>query len=535
MISGKKGRVYGLAVLAVILAISFVVYRHNTAGKVDDTQQKKMPLVAVSSVQLGTIVKTIETTGTAEPENAVNIVPKIDQRITWMPLREGDQVHRGQLIVKLEDSESTDQLSAALADVSVANAKLRDVLAGSRPQEVRSAKAALAQAEANSRQAGLDLKHIRRLYGSTGIPEQQLQEAQSRYDAAQSNVESAKATVEDAELELGRLKKMLRIGGVSQEDVDKAQMRYQVTRSALTSANSGLASAKSNLEHVKDLNVKVIPEQQIDSAESKNASAQAALESAKARLDLLKEGASATQIVVAREQVRQARLKAETIRTQSEYCAIKSPVNGIITKLFLNAGDMAQTKQSIMSISENSRMVIKAGVSDSDAVSVRVGQPAIVEMGSAGRAPLKLKITRVYPSADPATRLVPIELGLSVGNVVSQGSFARVSLVTEKKENVVVIPFDAVIQKPGGKSVVFVVEQGKAHVRPIMTGSEWKGKVEIISGLSIGESLVVRGQEMLKDGVEVKVKPSKKSPGNMGSGMMKHKGMASGPVGGDTQ
>jgi len=535
MIRGNKGRVYGLAVLAVLVIIGFTAYRHNTAGKADDMQQKKMPLVAVSPVQLGTIVKTIETTGTAEPENAVNIVPKIDQRITWMPLREGDQVHQGQLIVRLENAESSDQLSAALADVSVAEARLRDVLAGSRPQDVRSAKAALAQAEANLRQASRDLAHTKRLYGSTGIPEQQLQEAEGRYDAAQANVESAKATVEDAEMELGRLQKMLKIGGVSQEDVDKAQTRYQVTRSALTSANSGLASAKSNLEHVKDLNVKVIPEQQIDNAEAKYASAQAALEAAKAKLDLLQEGASSTQIAVAREQVSQARLKAETIRTQSEYCTIKSPVNGIITKLFLNVGDMAQTKQPIMSISENSRMIIKAGVSDTDAISVRVGQPAMVDIGSAGRPPLKLKVTRVYPSADPVTRLLPIELGLPTGASIPQGSFARVNLITERKEQVIVIPFDAVIQKPGGKSVVFVVEQGKASVRPITTGSEWQGKVETITGLGVGESLVVRGQEMLKDGAEVKVKPNKKSPGGMGPGMMNRKGMMPRAVGGNAQ
>ena len=301
----NKSIVYGLVALAVILILGFTVYHRNAINKADSSQQKKMPLVVVAPVQLGMILKTIETTGTVEPENAINIVPKIEQRIIWMPLREGDRVHKGQIIVKLDASESIDQLSAALADVSVAEARLRDVLAGSRPQEIRSAKAALAQAEANYRQSSRDLEHTKKLYGSTGIPEQQLQEAQSRYDTAQANVESVKATVEDAEMELGRLKKMLKIGGISQEDVDKAQMRYQVVRSTLTSANSALTSAKSNLEHVKDLNVKVIPEQQIDNAESRYASAQSALEAAKAKLDLQREGASSTQITVAREQVNQ--------------------------------------------------------------------------------------------------------------------------------------------------------------------------------------------------------------------------------------
>ena len=157
----------------------------------------------------------------------------------------------------------------------------------------------------------------------------------------------------------------------------------------------------------------------------------------------------------------------------------------------------------------------------------------MVEIGTTGRTPLKLKITRVYPSADPATRLIPIELALPTGASPSQGSFARVNLINEKKENIIVIPYDAVIQKPGGKTVVFVVEKGTAHARPITTGAEWKGEVEIITGLKTGESLVVRGQKMLKDGVEVKIKPDKKSPANKGSGLMKSKNAMPGSAGGE--
>ncbi|MDD3928124.1 MAG: biotin/lipoyl-binding protein, partial [bacterium] len=144
MISTAKGRVYGFITLAVISGFAFTAHQRNTAGKAAEPQQKKTPLVMTAPVQLGSIAKSIETTGTAEAENSVNIVPKLDQRIAWMPLREGDQVRQGQLIVRLEAAEATDQLAAAQAEASVAEARLRDVLAGSRPQEIRSAKAALA-------------------------------------------------------------------------------------------------------------------------------------------------------------------------------------------------------------------------------------------------------------------------------------------------------------------------------------------------------------------------------------------------------
>lgn len=501
----------GVALLVILLAIGLAAHRMLTSGS-GQVVQKKTPLVSVVPVQLGSIMRAIETSGTVEPENAVSIVPKLEQRIVWMPLKEGDTVRKSQVLVRLDSAESADLLAAAQADVSVAEAKLRDVLSGSRPQEIKAAKAALAQAQSNAQQARKDLGHIKKLYGAGGIPQQQLDEAQSKYDTALASSESAKATLQDAEIELSRQKKMLKIGGVSQEDVDKAQTRYDVARSAFNSASSALKAAKSNLAHVQELNVKVIPEQKLDEAESKYASALTAVESAEARLDLLTEGASATQISVASEQVRQARLKAETLRTQAAYTEITSPVNGVITDISLAVGDMAQPKQPIMTIAENSRTLIKAALTDREAGTVQPGQRAMAQFGSKAE-PLTLKLTRIYPSADSSSRLVPIELNLPQDHALPLGSFVRVKLITQKHDNVVVVPSDAVLRKPGGKGVAFVVEKDIAHARPVVTGIESGGKVEILSGISAGEMIVVRGHEMLKDGVQVKAKQPKQPMG----------------------
>jgi multidrug efflux pump subunit AcrA (membrane-fusion protein) len=83
----------------------------------------------------------------------------------------------------------------------------------------------------------------------------------------------------------------------------------------------------------------------------------------------------------------------------------------------------------------------------------------------------------------------------------------------EKHDHVVVVPSDAILRKPGGKSVAFVVEKNTARMRPVVTGIESGGKVEIVSGINAGEKLVIRGHEMLKDGAQVKAKQPKQPMG----------------------
>ncbi len=498
-----------IAALVVIVCAGVVANRVANSGR-DKTPPKKVALVVVMPVQRGSIARTIETTGTVEAENTVAIVPKLEQRIVWMPFREGDSVRRGQVVVRLDDSESADQLAAAEAEVSVAEARLRDVLAGSRSQEISAARAVLEQAEVNARQARQDLQHVRKLYAEDGIPEQQLEEARSRYDTAVANVESAKAALQDAQTELDRQTKMLKVGGVSREDVDRAQTRRDIARSALSSASSALRAAKSNLAHVEELNVRVIPIQKLDEAEARYASALSAVEAAKARLDLLKEGASPTQVGVAREQLRQARLKAGILKTQASYAVITSPVDGIVTDVRLAVGDMAQPRQPILFVAENGRTLVRTALTDREATRVKPGQPALA---SAGGKTLQLRVSRIYPAADASTRLIPVELALAGRDRRPLGSFVSVRLVTEKRENVVVVPSDAVLRRPGGKTVAFVVEKGVARARLLAKGIEAGGRVEILSGLKPGEMLVIRGQEILKDGAEVRVKQPRRSAG----------------------
>jgi multidrug efflux pump subunit AcrA (membrane-fusion protein) len=82
--------------------------------------------------------------------------------------------------------------------------------------------------------------------------------------------------------------------------------------------------------------------------------------------------------------------------------------------------------------------------------------------------------------------------------------FVEVTMIAERRENVPVVPREAVTER-GGRKVVFVLEGQRVERREVALGLGDDGIVEIRSGLEAGESIVVRGLETLTDGTRVRV------------------------------
>jgi multidrug efflux pump subunit AcrA (membrane-fusion protein) len=165
---------------------------------------------------------------------------------------------------------------------------------------------------------------------------------------------------------------------------------------------------------------------------------------------------------------------------------------------------MAGPRTPLLTIATRGHLVVKAAVADRYAPQVLVGTLVTVT-GPTLPKPLPLTVTRVYQSADPKTRLMPFEAALPPGIQLAVGSLVQVRIELEKAVGVPVAPVDALLSRPGGKRVAFVVEQEKAVLRPVEVGLEAEGKAEIRQGLRVGEQLVVGGQEMLRDQMPVKV------------------------------
>jgi len=86
--------------------------------------------------------------------------------------------------------------------------------------------------------------------------------------------------------------------------------------------------------------------------------------------------------------------------------------------------------------------------------------------------------------------------------------FARVSLVLGRRDNALIVPEQALVPR-GNDNFVFRIVDGKAVLAKVEIGARRPGEVEIKSGLSAGDSIVVDGQLKLKPGVPVMVLPDK--------------------------
>jgi RND family efflux transporter MFP subunit len=120
--------------------------------------------------------------------------------------------------------------------------------------------------------------------------------------------------------------------------------------------------------------------------------------------------------------------------------------------------------------------------------------------------PLTGRIRRVFPSADPTTRLVPVEVALRQdGERIARGGFlARIEFTLGARLGVLLVPASAVVGD-ANSAAVFVVQDGTALRRTVRTGLNSDGRVEILTGLEAGEPVIVAGNNGLRDGAQVRV------------------------------
>jgi len=116
------------------------------------------------------------------------------------------------------------------------------------------------------------------------------------------------------------------------------------------------------------------------------------------------------------------------------------------------------------------------------------------------------EIYHVGQVADPATRQVEVMAWVQNPGVLKPGFFAEVALASETKTNAIVVPERAVQASERG-FVAYVVEGGKAKLRPIQLGVRTGDGVEILSGLKTGDQVVVEGSDRLADGIDVQTGP----------------------------
>jgi membrane fusion protein, multidrug efflux system len=201
-----------------------------------------------------------------------------------------------------------------------------------------------------------------------------------------------------------------------------------------------------------------------------------------------------------------ARANLDQTRTRLEHTVIVTPVDGVVTEKRVEAGDLVGPQTRLFTVADVSTLVVRVGVSELDVVQVAVGDPVTLMLDAFPGHTFEGVVRRVFPTADPGTRLVPVEVALqgSGAAVVRPGFLARVTFAVGSHDSVLLVPAGAVVGA-GGTQSVFVLDNGVVVRRTVTTGLTSEGRVEVRTGLAAGERVVVRGSNMLRDGMAVRV------------------------------
>ena len=190
-------------------------------------------------------------------------------------------------------------------------------------------------------------------------------------------------------------------------------------------------------------------------------------------------------------------------KEQSGDYQIKAPWDGVVMKVHVTEGDYVTPRLRLIDVFDPASLVIRFAVPEAEAVLLKTGLTMDAAMDAYPNRKLKARVTRVYPDLDRTLRTRTGEAVFTEDVKLSPGMFARLKLKLESHPEAVVVPQEAVMITPAGDQVVYVVEEGKAAQRKIITGIEEGNLVEILSGINAGDSVIVKGNEKIKPGAAV--------------------------------
>jgi len=378
--------------------------------------QKKVPLVSVETVAKGEMLRSVDLTAEVMPTDTVQISCTVEGPVSFCPWREGDSVRKGEKLIEIEREMYRVEVKTAEAALAVARAKLEDMKAGTRPEEI---------------------------------------------DKARQNVRDAEQSAEFEKTDIERIAKLVESGALKGEELEKARVRQ--------------------------------------------VAAEAKLIAARKQLEMLEAGFTRTAIAVQEATVKESEAKLELAQARLGECVIVSPFSGTVMNVFVRAGNVASVKTPLIEIADLSSLVLRCAVPEIHVSEVRQGMTAQVRLDAIPGKAFSAEATRIFPELDRRTRTRTIELSIRQDVSLSPGMFGRVRLILESIKDAVNVPLQSIIITPSGASVAFVAVDGKAVQRKVQTGIEDGKRIQILSGLNLGEKVIVSGQEQLKDGMEIRM------------------------------
>ena len=191
---------------------------------------------------------------------------------------------------------------------------------------------------------------------------------------------------------------------------------------------------------------------------------------------------------------------------------IRAPFNGVITKKYLDVGEVYSLfpgqagSPAIIELMQIDTVKVAVAVTESQYHHLALGQKATLRLDAYPDSQFIGKVSRIDPTVNTKTRTANVEIRFANNSsIIKPGMFGFVSISLPSK-NALLVNRDALIKQEGtGIFYVFKVQNDTASRANVITGDNFGGLVEIISGLDVGDTVITTGKMKVKTGSKVQV------------------------------
>lgn len=199
----------------------------------------------------------------------------------------------------------------------------------------------------------------------------------------------------------------------------------------------------------------------------------------------------------------------DSAEAQLAFYTVKAPIGGIIEDVVVEKNGMAAAGNPALMISNKENMMVRFGVTEAVAKSLKTGDMVEVERNGAVYPAV---ISEIGTMANQQTRLFTVKASLGQADDLPTGVSVKVKTEGQKAPDVMKLPYDA-LYFLGGKAYVYCVVDGKAVMTEVITGLMNDEEVEILSGIEPDSLVISTWSSQLKDGAEVELKEENAAQG----------------------
>jgi len=460
----------------------------------------------------GTVVMSIDTTGNVSARREAALTFDLSGRVSEVHVSEGDEVQAGQLLMALDTTDAETEVAQARLSLAINEAQLAKLRAGPTAAE-------LAAAQANVESARENLARV-----LEGPAEAQLAAGEAALAAAQdayrqlldgpdsdeiliakADMERADVALKQAQAEYDKYAWMKGFEASPQAaalhqatiDYERAAASYRLTMQDPTTAElqNALAQvqrAQDDLDRLRD-----------SPTEAEISSAEAQVAQAESQLDTLMRGASDEDIAIAEAQVEQAQVALDQAERRLEKAQLLAPFSGTVIGVNYDVGDFVSANLSAISLADLSTYEIEVLVDEVDIAQVSPGQQAEITLDSYPDVVLKGTVRTVAPKGIVTQGVVnfPVVVDVSSDDLPDTGFLAgegillqmtaNVRIVQEEREDVLLVPLEAIRREGSTEFVVVPGSSGELRRVQVVTGQLEGDWVEVQGDLQDGDQVLL--------------------------------------------